>query len=250
MDVIARRSGGQNIVGRPQARPAWYAPASVDAHEVELFTQEIDPTTGAFIGTPKPFGRFPAVGTVAIPHNPDSDRDVVIYAMPYSGSSTPGFSEIAHATQATALFRREVDAPLIGLTADVTVDTAQIGITGFTRFARYRRLRVWADAGKATMLREVMLDSNDYAAHELPRDFLLSRTANVLRNEDGTPLLNEDGTPLLAEDNSGALPQMIYVTVAHSGGVSWTPESNVLLITFASGDGTTPGSTGTFDPKP
>lgn len=251
MDLILKPSGGQNIVLRPQARPAWQPEATVDAHTVELYKQEVDPATGSYLGGPILIGRFAPEGKVAVRHNPDTDRDVILYALPYSASGAAGFPEVRQATQAYVLFRRETDASVIGLTSNVTVDTAEIGITGFTRFARFRRLRVWADSGMTTMLREVLLDSDSYGSHELPRYFTLMREAAALTVEpSGGALTTEAGGDLGAETEGSSLPDAVYVTVAHSGGNSWTPESNVLQVTFASGDGTTSGSTGSFDPKP
>jgi hypothetical protein len=142
MDLILKHSGGQNIVLRPQARAAWYPTATVDAHEVEIFMQEIDPVTGAFIGIARSLGRFPAEGTVAINHTPHSDRDVVLYAMPYAADNTPGFSEIRHATQETVPFRRETEAPTVGQVGDATTDVVTVGVSGFSEFVRRRRLRI------------------------------------------------------------------------------------------------------------
>lgn len=142
MDLILKPSGGQNIVLRPQARAPWDVDATVDAHEVELFRREIDPLTGAFVGLPEPLGRFPAVGTVSIPNTPHSDRDVLIYAMPYAADATPGFPDLRSATQVTVLFRRETAAPVIGQVGDATTDTVTVGVGGFSEFVRRRRIRI------------------------------------------------------------------------------------------------------------
>jgi hypothetical protein len=247
MDVVGKKSGGPNIVGRPQARAPWYAEATVDAHEVEVFVREIDPGTGAYVGPPQSRGSF-AVGRVVLSYNPDTDRDLVVYAMPYSADGTAGFSEVAHTTQATVLFRRETQAPVIGQNAPAAVGEVEIGITGFTRFARYRRLTVSASADMTSPLLVLVLDSQTYAERELPRYLTLQREAGLLTTEAGGQLTTEAGDRLTAEDESAALPRTVYVTVAHSSGVSWTPESNVLEVTFA-GAGV-PGSTGDFDPTP
>jgi hypothetical protein len=249
MDLILKPSGGQNIVLRPQARAPWYEPAAVDAHEVELYKQEIDPATGTFLGKPVLVGRFAPAGKVAIPHDPDSDRDVIVYAMPYSASGAAGFSEVAHATQAYVPFRRETDAPMIGQNAPATTEEVEIGITGFTRFARGRRVTVSANADMSGPLAVLLFDSADYVARELPRYLRLQREAGVLTTEAGSELLTEDGSQLSAETGEAALPRTVYVTVAHNGGAAWTPESNILEVTFAAGDGTG-GSAGDFDPTP
>jgi hypothetical protein len=250
MDLILKPSGGQNIVLRPQARAAWYEEPTVDAQEVELFRQEIDPATGATIGPRVSLGRFPAEGRVVIPHNPDIDRDVRFYVQPFAADNTPGYSDIRHAEQATVLFRRETEAPVIAQSSDATTDAVEIGITGHTRFARHRRVTICEDAGMTIPVRTIVLDSDDYAARELPRYLTLTREASgEITAEDGETLTTEDGEALVIEEAGGALGLTVYVTVAHSSGVAWTPESNVLEITFADGGGAG-GSTGDFDPTP
>lgn len=249
MDAVAKKSGGQNIVGRPQARAPWYSAATVDAQEVEIFVQEIDPVTRAFMGAPQSKGRFSAEGKVVITHTPDSDRDVIVYAMPYAADNTPGYSDIRHAEQATVLFRRETDAPAVGITKPATAEEVEVGITGFTRFARYRRVTVSANADMSDPLAVLTYDSSAYAARELPRYLTLTRTAGALTTEGGSELQAEDGSTLTTESDAAVLPLTVYVTVAHSSGAAWTPESEILQVTFAA-VGETGGSGGDFDPTP
>lgn len=249
MDLVIDDSGGPNIVAREMGEPEWYQAATVDAHEVELFVQELDPVTRAFVGAPIFRGRFPAEGQVVIDRNPDSDRDAVVYVMPYAADGTAGYSDIRDAQQTTILCRRETEAPEIGQNAPATTDAVEIGITGFTRFARHRRITVSENADMSDPLVTLVLDSDEYAARELPRYFVLTREAGALTTEGGGLLTTEGGELLAAEDDAAALPLTAYVTVSHSSGVAWTPESNILEITFAAGDGSG-GSAGDFDPTP
>lgn len=249
MDLILKASGGQNVVLRPQARPAWYAPATVDAHEVELFKQEIDPGRGGYYGLPVSLGRFPAEGTAVIPHTPDSDRDLIIYAMPISATGAAGYASVREATQAYVPFRRETAAPTTGQNKPATATEVEIGITGFTRFARMRRVTISASADMSDPLVVLTFNSTDYVDRELPRYFILSRTfRGDLTTESGSELLTESGAQLVTEADT-VLPLTVYLTVAHSSGVAWTPESAVLSVTFAAADGTG-GSAGDFDPTP
>jgi hypothetical protein len=235
MDLILKPSGGQNVVLRPAARAPWYEEATVDAAEVEMFKQHINPETGAFVGAPTPLGRFPAVGPVIIEHNPQTDRDVIIYAMPYSAEGAAGYSDLRHATQVYVPFQRETTAPEIGQMGDATTEDVTVGVSGYSTFARLRRVRI------ASAL--------DGSGH------LVSPAETVF---DSTP----DAPPPYVDITRGAGPQTIYVAVAHSSGAGrWTPDSNVLTVTFASADGTggggapgsgepTGGTEGDFDPVP
>lgn len=251
MDLLFRESGGRNLVFAAGVLPRYYPPATAQAVAALVLWKypEESPSSSRVVGV------FPLGVEGGFHYSPDVDRDVQLAAITIAADGTYSVSDPADAEWVTLSFVRETDAPLIGLTGNVTADTAEIGITGFTRFARYRRLRVWADSAMTTKLREVPLDSDDYASRELPRYFVLKRDAAALTLEAGNAppgdaLTREDGAVLGAESESSSLPQTVYVTVAHSGGTGWTPESNVLAITFASGDGTTPGSAGDFDPTP
>jgi hypothetical protein len=147
-------------------------------------------------------------------------------------------------------FRRETDAPVIGQNKAATADELEIGITGFTRFARHRRVTVSANPDMSDPLATYLYNSLNYAARELPRYLILSRRVGVLTTEPGGSELDaEDGSALVLEDDATLLPRTIYLTVAHSGGAAWTPESDILEATFAGVDGT-PGTPGDFDPIP
>lgn len=106
MDLVIEDSGGQNIVAREMGKPDWQPPAAVDAHEVEVFWQELD-ADGAALGAPQTLGRHGLPATVTIPYNPVSpDRKVRVYAVAYSADNTPDVSSLRDATQATVLFSR------------------------------------------------------------------------------------------------------------------------------------------------
>lgn len=249
MDLVIEDSGGQNIVAREMGEPDWQPAATVAAHQVEIFTQEIDPATGALVGAPLSRGRFHPEARVVLPNNPDSDKYVRVYAVSYSPDNVPHVSELRDATQQTVPFNRETEAPVIGLTKPATTDEVEIGITGFTRFARGRRVTVSANADMSDPLATLVYDSANFAARELPRYLTLSRHVGVLTTEGGSDLLTEDGVQLVVEDDASVLPLTIYVTVAHSGGTVWTSESDILEATFAAADGSG-GSGGDFDPIP
>jgi hypothetical protein len=110
MDLVLKRSGGQNVVLRPQARAAWLPAATVDAHYVEVFYQELD-EAGALVGSPIPHGRYDPRAEVSIPYNPAAaERDVLVYVMPHAADGTPGYSSLRDAPQFVVPFARETAA--------------------------------------------------------------------------------------------------------------------------------------------
>lgn len=244
-DLVLKSSGGANIVLRPMALPRPYPLPTAPPASVELWWSYDDET----FANARYVGLFAPGQSGSFPYTPDADRDVRLYAVARSASGTPHVSTLEDAVQATVLFRRETEAPAVGINKPATAEALELGITGFTRFARFRRVRVYADAGLSTLLNEFLFDSANYAARELPRYMTLSRHVGVLTTQGGSELLAEDDSKLTTEDDAAILPATIYITVEHSGGAAWTPASNILEATFAAVDGSG-GSDGDFDPTP
>lgn len=177
MDLILKPSGGQNIVLRPQARPVWYADATVDAQEAELFRQELDPATGAFDGAPQSLGRFPAEGRVVIPYTPDSDANVIFYAMPLAADNTPGYSSVRHAEQATVLFRRVTEAPEVAQVGAATADLVTVSVdAGDSRFIRKRRTSISPNPDMS----DASVTERAYGLGEAPRLVDIARAAALV----------------------------------------------------------------------
>lgn len=199
MDLILKPSGGSNIVLRPQARATWYPDAEVDPVEVEIFKRELD-ADGRFTGDAVSLGRFPSVGRIELPNNPDADRNIRYYAISYAADGTPSVSSLEDAVQVTVLVKRETEAPTIGQDGAAAADSVKLGISGFTRFARKRRIRI-ADNPEMTNPIEIVLDSDDYVARELPKYFILERDlpAEAVLLESDSYLLLEDDSKLLLE---------------------------------------------------
>jgi hypothetical protein len=249
VSLILRPSTGARLVLRPQARAAWQPAATVAAYQVELWAQEVDPDTGAWLGVARLLGLFPAVGEIKVPYTPDTDRPLTLFVNEVAADGTRAHSELREMTQVSVNFKRETEAPQIGQNAPATADTVEIGITGHTRFARKRCVTISANQDMSDPLAVQTFDSADYIERELPRYFTLTREfTGRITTEGGDTLTTEDGAALVTEAGD-VLPVTVYVTVAHSSGGAWTPESDVLAITFAGGDGTS-GSDGDFDPTP
>jgi hypothetical protein len=246
MDLVSSYEG-VNIVSRVWDLPNDYPSPNSPTAYVKLYWRVRAPGEPVTAWNEGPTVSPTAVGRIHF--NPDADKNVEVAPMPYSALGTPGFSSIEDAFNATLIVQRETDAPVIGQNSPSTADTVEIGITGFTRFARFRRATISANADMSAPLAVLSFDSANYAAHELPRYLTLSRQIGVLTTEGGSELETEGGSTVTVEDDAATLPLTIYITVAHSGGSAWTPESNVLEVTFAGADGAG-GSDGDFDPIP
>lgn len=244
MSLVLKTSGGPNIALRQQKLPLFQPVATTDPVAAELFWRVINADGSK--GVWNPLGTFGQGARGSISYNPAKDQNVEWAIITYSASGVPNVSRVDQALVATLLHQRETDAPTIGQNSPATADSIQIGITGFTRFARYRRVTVSANADMSAPLGTLLFNSDAYAERELPRYFILKRdVAIALTTEGGSELTTESGETLEVE----ILPVTVYVTVAHSGGTAWTPESNILEVTFAGES--TPGSPGTdFDPTP
>jgi hypothetical protein len=236
MDLVSD-SAGINIVSRPMDEVQDYPDASVPAAYVVIYWRARNPGDPATAWTQGP--TVSPVATVEIPYNPAVDKNVEIAPMPFSASGTPRYSSIddcfAEIGQ-THLHQREMDAPLIGQVGDATTDFVTVGVSGYSNFARQRRVKI------ATAL--------DGSGH------LVTPTLTTF---DSTP----NSPPPYLDFERGTGPQTIYVAVAHSSGngTVWTPDSNILTLAFASSDGTgggggtgsgepTGGTSGDFNPLP
>jgi hypothetical protein len=231
--------GGVALVLRDANESPYRPAASVGAAYVELWKREkgsgID--TAVRVATYKPGSGF------EFEYRPAVDRNLLMTTIPYSASGTPSTS-LEDATWREMEHQRETEAPVIGQNAPATTDSVEIGITGFSLFARLRRVTVSANPDMSDPLAVLLFESDDYASHELPRFLTLSRFITA-----PLEIAMESGEALTLENSGETLPLTVYVTVAHSGGTVWAPESNVLKVTFAGGDGTG-GSEGDFDPTP
>src|ERR1044071_2345488 len=193
MDLVIADSGGENIVAREMGVPDWMPDATVEAHEVEVFAQEVDRATGGLVGARRSLGRYAPDAKLVIENKQTADRDVRVFAMPYSADGAAGFTSLTDATQLTVLVQRETAAPEIGQGGDATTESATVGVRGYTPFARARRVRI-ASA----------LDGSGHLA----TPYLFEEVF------DSTP----DAPPREIDITRGAGPQTVYVAVAHSSG--------------------------------
>jgi hypothetical protein len=213
MDLVSDYQG-ISIVSRPMDQVQDYPAATVPAAYVEVYWRARNPDDPATAWIQGP--TVSPVASVEIPYNPSVDKNVEIAPMPYSAAGIPGYSSIddcfADVGQ-TLIHQRETDAPVIGQMGDATTDAVTIGVSNYTSFARQRRVKI------ATAI--------DGSGH------LVTPMITIF---DSTP----DAPPAFIDFSRGTGPQTIYVAVSHSSGdgTRWTPDSNILMLTFASSEGT------------
>jgi len=184
------------------------------------------------VGTAQKVGVVFVGQTFIMEYTPEFDRDIRITPISRGPNGKPDKSMLNDADSKILQIRRETIAPVIGQSENastLTIETVThsrivIGIDGFTRYARFRKVEVASNAAMTADLETMIYDSAGFASKELPRFVNLTR-------------------------ESEATPKTRYVRVSHSSGLEYGPPSPVLEVTFASSAGTG-GSAGNFDPIP
>ncbi len=218
MNLIGRHSGGFNLVGRPQARRAWYPSARSRPAQVEVWWRyEDEPAAAArYVGTFRPGQQ------VIYPFNPLVDRNIILSTISLSARGLRSVREIADAHEELLVFQRETEAPTLALVGDATHTSMTIAVSGFSSLAIKRRVRVADDVGMTTGLTEFETTLN-------PGE-VLSRLIYLDRADFGS------GT------------RDIYVAVAHSSGSTYGTESTPTLFTYADSGGAGGDTGGDGDP--
>ena len=174
-DLIIKSSGGANIVIRPQAIPQWRPAATTDPVSVEVWACEVGkPLSEAF-----KVGDFAPGSTGSIPYNPDTDRNLRLFTVSRSASGVPGVSRLEDGEKLVALFQRETAAPQVGQVGAATAEKITVGVDGFSRFARKRKLRT-ADNAAMNDASVIIRDSDSYIDRELPRYIEILRSAGIV----------------------------------------------------------------------
>jgi hypothetical protein len=132
--------------------------------------RESEPASAPF----RNVGVFRPGDQVSIPHNPAMDENVTFAIRSRSVRGVPNHTYIEEAVIASLVHQRETEAPQIGQEGAATAERVTIGISGFTRFARKRRVRISANADMSGAT-EIVRASSDYVSRELPLDFDIDR---------------------------------------------------------------------------
>lgn len=184
------------------------------------------------VGTAQFFGTV-VVGQTLVKDFPlEFDRLLRVTIISRGPSGQPDRSMMTDAVSKVVEISRETLASEVGQSGNsstvviesVTRSKVVLGVKGFSRAARYRKVEVAEDEAMTVGLTTKIYDSADELSRELPY------FVDVLRPSEGAAVT-------------------MYIRVAHSGGLSYGPWSNVVEVTFpnASGIG---GSSGDFDPIP
>jgi hypothetical protein len=207
MDIIAKDSGGHNIVAREMAVPRYYPAGTAPVAYVYVYWRY----EGTPIGDAQLLGRFALGAHVSFPYNPAVDLNILFAVVSYTADNVPDVSNLEDAVWTRAVFQRELDAPTVMQVGDATQTTLQLAIDGYTAFARKRRVRV-ADNSSMTGAVELVTDNT----------------------ETGTPLQR---VIIIDRDVTETDAQTIYVRVSHSSGGAYGAESEAEAFTFADSGG-------------
>lgn len=214
--LLLKRSSGSNVILRDQAQPAFYPTATVAPVAADIYVHYSDEPASA-----ARFVRSYGPGeTITIPHNPATDRNLVVRAIARSARGVADVSELEDASSFTALFQRETNAPAVVQIGAATQGLLSLSVTGFTQYARARRVRI---ADDAAMTVNVRVDVVEYGVGLVPTVYQLQR-----------------------QTSAGQSAQTVYVRISHSSaGVNgpWSPESPAQQFTFADSTGSG-GTTG------
>lgn len=213
MDITLKRSGGQNVVLRPQGRPAWYPPAHGESVEVEIFVMELN-ADGSHAGAWASLGRYPSTGRALLQNTPVTDKNLLFAFVSYTADGVPDVSSLEDAVQVSVPFKRETGAPVVTLIGAATNTRIELQVTGFTNFAAKRKLRVSPNADMSGATETI----TDYTGQKMPEVVPITRPA-------------ASGT------------ETIYVRISHSSGGAFGAESAAQAFTFTDAGGSG-GSTG------
>lgn len=219
MNLVAKNSGGNNIVGRPQALRPWYPAERSRPTQAEVWWRY----EGEVAAAARYLGTFKPGQDVIVPLNPLVDRNIILSTISISASGLRSVREIADAPETLLTYQRETAAPTVGQVGAATHTSIRLAIDGFSTLAIKRKVRVADDSGMTTGLHE---ESTEVAPGET-----LPRLIDLIRDDGGS------GT------------RTVWVRVSHSSGGAFGSESTAQSFTFADSGGAG-GDTGTEDPFP
>ena len=212
MNLVAKHSGGTNLVGRPQARAAWYPTDRSRPAQVEVWWRY----EGEVAAAARLLGTFRPGQQIEVPFNPLVDRNVILSTVTISANGLRSVREMADASETLVTFQRESAAPTVAQIGAATHTLIQLAIDGFSTLAIKRKVRVADDSAMTTNLHEEITEVS-------PGD-TLPRVINLIR------------------DDGGAGTRTVWVRVSHSSGGAFGAESTAQSFTYADSGGTGGGT--------
>lgn len=219
MNLVAKHSGGTNLVGRPQARSPWYPSERSRPAQVEVWWRY----EGEVAAAARLLGTFKPDQQVVVPLNPLVDRNIILSTISISAAGLRSVREIADAPETLLEYQRESAAPTVAQVGAATHTSIRLAIDGYSTLAIKRKVRTADDEAMTTNLQEQVTEVTPGAT--------LPRLIDLLR------------------DDGGAGTRTIWVRVSHSSGGPYGAESAAQSFTYADSGGAG-GDTGDEDPFP
>ncbi|MGH9873395.1 MAG: hypothetical protein ACRD9S_13160 [Pyrinomonadaceae bacterium] len=217
MNLVAKRSGGFNLIMRPQARRPWYPADRARPVQAEVWWRyEGQPAAAAQL-----IGAFAPGQQVSYPFNPLVDRNVILSTITVSSRGIRSVRDIADAPELLLVFQRETAAPTLTQVGANTHTLITLTVDGFSTLAIKRKVRTADDSGMTTNLVE-------YETEVSPGE-VLPRVIYLIRDDAGT------GT------------RDVWARVSHSSGGAYGAESTAQMFTWADDTGAG-GGDGDGDP--
>jgi hypothetical protein len=222
VNLIAKRSGGSNVVGRPQARAPWYPSERSRPVRVDVWWRHVgEPAAAA-----RKVGTFSPGQEVSYPFNPLVDRDIILSSISVSPQGVPSVRDIADAPETLLVFQRETAAPTVTEVRPIGSSNNRItlAIDGYSSLAIKRRIRT--------------ADDEDMTVNLVEQEFTVASPADTLPR-----VVYLDRVP------PSVHARTIWVRIAHSSGGEYGAESVATAFTYSDADGAD-GSGATADGDP
>jgi hypothetical protein len=100
MDLVARASGGHNLVARPQGRPTWQPPATAPAAHVVVWKRDLDKP----LHTASRIGEYLPGGVFVFDFRPGESRNIELLLVSFSAAGIPSVTNLRDAVRVSLAY--------------------------------------------------------------------------------------------------------------------------------------------------